>query len=210
MTYAGVAWDIDGTLIDSEPLHLRALLGVSNGLGVDLSDLPDDHFVGVNLNGVWDVLQARYPSDLTKAEWIHQINAAYAAQADDLVPIPGAGEAVRELARRGIPQAAVSNSNRIVVDANLARLGVADLFDVTLSLDDVTAPKPDPDPYLRAARLLGLNPRDILAVEDSATGALSAHRATLGIALLAPASTEFATTRISSPCDILAMVDALK
>ena len=206
MTYSAVAWDIDGTLVDSEPLHLRSLLAVSAGLGTDLSDLAHDHFVGVNMNDVWAALKGRYPADLTRTDWITRINAYYAANTHQLVQVPGAAETVRALAARGIAQVAVSNSGRAVVDANLRAIGIADAFAFTLSLDDVPAGKPDPRPYLMAAKGLSLLPGDLLAVEDSPTGALSAHRAGLGIAYLGHREPDFAVTRIGALGDILALM----
>ena len=52
-----VAWDIDGTLVDSEPLHLKSLILVCKKYNVDISDLPNEYFIGVNLHGVWEALQ---------------------------------------------------------------------------------------------------------------------------------------------------------
>ena len=52
-----VAWDIDGTLVDSEPLHLKSLILVCEKYDVDISDLPNEYFIGVNLHGVWKALQ---------------------------------------------------------------------------------------------------------------------------------------------------------
>ena len=54
-----VAWDIDGTLVDSEPLHLKSLILVCEKYNVDISDLPNEYFIGVNLYGVWKELRKR-------------------------------------------------------------------------------------------------------------------------------------------------------
>jgi beta-phosphoglucomutase-like phosphatase (HAD superfamily) len=159
-----VIWDIDGTLIDSEPLHLEALLRVCERYGVNISDLPDDHFVGVNIYGVWQTLCERFPSDLRMQSWVDELNAIYAAGTGKLEPISGALAVVRSLAKRGIRQAAVSNSNRIVVDANVSTLGITSILEFSLSLDDVTHGKPAPEPYLTALKRLGLRPTQALAV----------------------------------------------
>lgn len=170
MTPKAVAWDIDGTLIDSEPLHLRALLDTCAGYGVDISDLPDDTFVGVNLHGVWAALAPRFPAALTKAEWAAAIDGHYRAGCDSLVPLSSAAEVVRRIDALGLRQVAVSNSNRAVVDANLGVLGIAAVLDFSLSLDDVPVGKPDPTPYRLAAERLGLAPEEVVVVEDSRTG----------------------------------------
>ena len=176
-----VIWDIDGTLVDSEPLHQEALLAICDRYHVDISDLANDHFVGVNLLGVWAELGQRFPSKLSYDGWVNELTSVYAARADHLRPIPGARNAIRTLAINGFRQAAVSNSNRVIVDTNLAVLGICDLLDFSLSLDDVNAGKPSPEPYLNAMERLGLKPAQAIAVEDSNTGVQSAKAAGLTV-----------------------------
>jgi HAD superfamily hydrolase (TIGR01509 family) len=176
-----VAWDIDGTLVDSEPRHHRALLAASRDLGVVLDDLPDQAFRGVHMLDVWEVLKERYPATVGRERWLDLINARYVADEEPLVPIPGARQVIADLHGLGYPQICVSNSNRAVVDANVAGLGIASFLVGTISLDDVAAGKPDPEPYQRACRQLGLEPREVAAVEDSATGIASARAAGLPV-----------------------------
>ena len=182
---AAVAWDIDSTLIDSEPLHHHALVAASRGFGVDLSDLPDMAFRGIHMGHVWQTLRPRLPDGLDRDTWLTAIEAAYVAGAPALVPLPGAARVIRTLAAQGLAQVAVSNSSRAVVDANLAALGIADCLAFSISLDDVACGKPDPEPYAQAARRLGLPPHRIWSVEDSAAGLASARAAGLrSIAIL--------------------------
>ncbi len=176
-----VAWDIDGTLVDSEPRHHRALVAASADLGVDLSDLPDQAFRGVHMLDVWEALRNRYPSSLNREAWLDLINRRYVADDTPLVPMPGAVETVAGLHALGYRQICVSNSNRVVVDANVASLGIAPFLDGSVSLDDVRAGKPDPEPYLRGCQVLGLPSEFVAAIEDSSTGALSARMAGLRV-----------------------------
>lgn len=177
MTIQAVAWDIDGTLVDSEPLHHRALLAASLGWGCDLSDLPDQAFRGVHMHDVWEILRLRLPAALDKDRWLQAIDRHYADNTQHLLPIADAVSAMRELAAHEIPQVCVSNSGRAVVDANLQALGVLDCIRFSISLDDVAAGKPDPEPYLQACKRLGLDPACVAAIEDSRSGALAARRA---------------------------------
>lgn len=179
-----VAWDIDGTLIDSEPLHLRSLLFVCKSHNVDISDLPDEQFVGVNLYGVWKELRRRFPADLKFNNWVTQINDYYLAQSPTLNIMPHAAEVIRRLNALGIPQVAVSNSNRLIVDVNLSAIGVSEFINFSVSLEDVERGKPDPLPYQLATKNLQLRPDEILAVEDSYSGIISARDAGLKIAVL--------------------------
>ena len=174
-----VAWDIDGTLIDSEPLHHRALVAACRALGADLSDLPDQAFRGIHMGDVWKQVSPRLPAAVAEAEWAARINAHYVDNRDSLIALPGAVATIRALAKLGVAQACVSNSSRSVVDANIAALGIADVLSFSLSLDDVDEGKPDPEPYRRACAQLGLPPASVVAVEDSRSGALSARAAGL-------------------------------
>jgi HAD superfamily hydrolase (TIGR01509 family) len=174
-----VAWDIDGTLIDSEPLHHRALIAACRALGSDISDLPDQAFRGIHMGDVWTQIAPRLPADVAQAEWLARINDHYVAHRDSLVALPGAVATIRVLARLGVPQACVSNSSRSVVDANIDALGISDAIAFSLSLDDVARGKPDPEPYRRACERLGVAPDEMVAVEDSLSGARSARAAGL-------------------------------
>ncbi|MDM9622886.1 HAD family hydrolase [Rhizobium sp. AC44/96] len=174
-----VAWDIDGTLVDSEPLHHRALVAASLEFGVDLRDLPDMAFRGVHMGDVWKRLAHCLPPLLEEEVWISAINRHYVRARHTLVAIPGAVETVRALHELGIRQVCVSNSCRAVVDANLDALGIGRWIQFSISLDDVTEGKPSPVPYCMAAQRLGRAPAQIIAVEDSSTGICSAKAAGL-------------------------------
>ena len=179
MTIRAVIWDIDGTLVDSESLHLRALLSICTEYHVDISDLPDDEFVGINLHGVWEALKDRFPKTLSREQWITELNHFYRANSDMLKPMPQAPGVVKGLSKLDIVQAAVSNSNRTIVDTNLEALKLKIYMQFTLSLDDVPIGKPSPAPYRMAISKLGLTPPKIIAVEDSPSGAQSASAAGL-------------------------------
>jgi HAD superfamily hydrolase (TIGR01509 family) len=186
VTLRAIAWDIDGTLVDSEPLHHRVLVGSGLRWGVDLTDVPENLFRGVHMHDVWTALRPRFPADLRLEDWIAALEEDYAREAGGLLALPGAMEAVRAFADSGLAQVCVSNSSRRVVDANLVALGVAPYIDFSISLDDVEHGKPAPEPYRRACERLGLAPDSVLAVEDSATGLRSARAAGLRSAAYAP------------------------
>lgn len=179
MKIGAIAWDIDGTLVDSEPLHQEALNAVCHGLGIDMSDLHDDRFRGIHMHDVWLMLRERMPAGVTEESWGTDIVDYYIARARTLKPLPGVLDLVRRFAANGIKQACVSNSGRRVVDANLAGLGLQSFFAFSISLDDVAKGKPDPEPYATACRRLGVLPAQVLAVEDSLTGFASAKAAGL-------------------------------
>ncbi len=207
-----VAWDVDGTLIDSEGLHQRALIESSAEFGVDLSDLPDEAFRGVHMRDVWTALKPRFPDQVERLEWLAAIERFYVARAPLLAPTPGAIATIAALAAEGIAQACVSNSGRAIVDANLDALGIRRTMAFSISLDDVSAAKPDPAPFREAARRFAVPPAAIVAVEDSDAGAHSARDAGLYVIGYAPDGSALAGSNrtITQLMDILPLFSGLE
>ena len=166
-----VLWDMDGTLVDSEPLHEAALISALNNLG--LTPPPDfhEHIVGQDARAVYGWCRDHLGLSLPFREWLRLKYRVYLAAVETLQPRSGAVDLFFRLREDGRPQAIVSNSDRMVVNANLDAAGLWDPGLVTISRNDVCAGKPDGEPYRRAAWLLRADPGDCLVVEDSTTGA---------------------------------------
>lgn len=172
-----VLWDIDGTLVDSEPLHGEALARVCRSHGFALTEADISLMHGRSMTFVWSHLVDTYGLVLSEDELRDLATDTYLALVDRLQSRQGILELVAELDRRGIRQAAVSNAGRRVVEANLRAFGLDRLFAFALAVEDVRRPKPAPDPYLQAAERLGVDPASCLVVEDSPAGARSARAA---------------------------------
>ena len=106
-------------------------------------------------------------------------------------PLPARSRPFAPSRALGVAQACVSNSGRAVVDANLDALGIRQTMAFSISLDDVSAGKPDPEPYREAARRFALPPAAVVAVEDSGAGARSARAAGLYVVGYAPGAKAF-------------------
>jgi HAD superfamily hydrolase (TIGR01509 family) len=208
--FRAVAWDIDGTLIDSEPLHQRAHVAASTALGVDLSDIEPETFRGVHAIDIWKAIKPRFPPGSLFKTWIAAIEDYYVAHVGALEPNPGALEAMRELATRGVVQACVSNSGRAIVDANIEALGIGRIIAFSLSLDDVSSGKPDPEPYREAARRFALQAAEVVGVEDSRAGARSARAAGLYVVGYSPSGEPFVGSdrSIVKLMEVLALFEA--
>ncbi len=117
---------------------------------------------------------------------------------------------MRDLAARGVAQACVSNSGRTIVDANIEALGIGKIIAFSISLDDVSSGKPDPEPYREAARRLGAEPQAVVAVEDSGAGARSARAAGLYVVGYAPEGDAFVGSdrSIARIMEVVALFDA--
>jgi HAD superfamily hydrolase (TIGR01509 family) len=186
LAYQAVAWDMDGTLIDSEPLHQKALQEVCRKHGVSAQGLDDESFIGVHARDVWCTIADRFEDRLDMRQWLTEIEAYYIAESSALKANPQAVETVQRLSELGCKQACVSNSDKGIVQLNLEVLGIADLFEISISLDDVLQGKPDPEPYWAVCRGLDCRPETTIAVEDSPTGILSAKRAGLMVVAYSP------------------------
>ncbi|MDO4613528.1 MAG: HAD family phosphatase [Actinomycetaceae bacterium] len=182
MRIAAVAFDLDGTLIDSEPVWMRCEKTLACSWGVSSFDPA----IALELRGRPLAYTARRLLDLTEQAPLSEDEAVAAMlsyMADfyrSEVPwIPGALACLRRLRMQGFKLALVSSSYRVLLDAVLAGSD-DDLFDTTIGGNEVAHAKPAPDPYLEAASRLGCRPEEMAVVEDSATGA------TAGIAAGSP------------------------
>ena len=182
--FKAIAWDVDGTLVDSEPLHYRALIQVCRDLGCRIDGINEKTFLGVSITDVWEQLRCDLPDELQKGDWLAAIDRYYVENCGSIAMQPGALKLIEKAAAAGIRQVCVSNSHRQVVEANLQMMGAERYMEFLVCLDDVKNGKPAPEPYARACSLLELPAHDVLAVEDSRTGAASATAAGLPVAVV--------------------------
>jgi HAD superfamily hydrolase (TIGR01509 family) len=170
MTPKAVYWDMDGTLIDSEPLHDEALVSAMKAVGI--SPPPDLHerVLGIAAWPVYEMMRDEFGLKLPFDDWIRRKYAYYLEHVHRLKPREGALEIFRDLQRMGVAQAVVSNSDRLIVDANLRAVGIVEPGFKTVSRNDVAEGKPHPEPFLRAAWLTGIDPANTVVMEDSHTG----------------------------------------
>lgn len=172
---AAVLFDMDGTLVDSEKLWDVALQELAREYGGDLSADARRSIIGTAMAESMRILH----DDLGQPERDPEISAAWInARILELfrggLPWrPGAFELLHAVRAAGIPTALVTSSPRALVEIALDTLG-RDTFDVVVAGDEVVAAKPHPEPYLTAARLLGVPIERCVAIEDSPTGVASA------------------------------------
>lgn len=174
---AAVLWDMDGTLVDSEPYWMRAeteLVGSFGGVWT--------HDDGMQLvgSGLWNsaaILQSR-GVDMTPDAIVQWLTSRVQEQlAEEGIPWrPGARELLQELKAAGIPTALVTMSVERMARqvAELAASDTVAAFDTIVAGDMVAHSKPHPEAYLTAARILGVDPTRCMAIEDSRPGVTSA------------------------------------
>lgn len=188
--FAAVLWDMDGTLLDSEVLWDEAVYELADRLGRGLTPAVRETTLGNSMDGVLRKLFAYCdvePTPQAFAESATWLRTRVGQMFDAGLPWrPGAKDLLAAVKSSGLRAALVTNTERELTEKALNTLG-REHFDATVCGDEVSAGKPSPDPYLRAAQLLGLAPEQCLAIEDSPTGTHSAEEA--GCAVLVVPST---------------------
>jgi HAD superfamily hydrolase (TIGR01509 family) len=178
---AAVVFDLDGVLVQSEPIWEEVRRGLVEEHGGCWAADAQNRLMGMSTSE-W----ARYLSEdlgvgLPAAQVAEVVIARMAVRLSAHLPLlPGASRAVRLLAARW-PLALASSSPRSLIDLVLGESGLAELFKVTISTEEVSRGKPAPDVYLEAAARLGAQPASCAAVEDSTNGVLSALAAGLAV-----------------------------
>ena len=174
---AAVLFDMDGLLVDTEPLWLETETEVMGRLGAPWSTEDQHALLGGSMERTVSYLlgKATRPAPPeTVARWMIE-GMLGRVRAGRVVVRPGARELVGEVAASGLPYALVTSSQRSFASAVLEATGLP--FEVTVCGEDVAVTKPAPDPYLLGAKLLEADPGRCVALEDSPNGVAAATAA---------------------------------
>lgn len=173
-----VIFDLDGTLVDSEPNYYEASRELLAEHGVVYTWADNERYVGIGTQETLATWQDRYGIGVPVAELLSELDRRYLALARaDTHVFPEMLKFVERLHGAGVPMAVASGSSRAAIEAILAGTGLDALLTTVVSADEVAHGKPAPDVFLAAAALLGTEPADCVVLEDAAPGALAAHAA---------------------------------
>jgi len=174
---AAVLWDMDGTLVDSEHYWLSSEQSLAAEHQEPWSEQDGLDLVGMSLYESSKIIKQKIGSDLEPEQIIQRLTDSVVAQLAVSIPWrPGAQELLRELKKNKIKTALVTMSMSRMAHQVVNQIPF-DAFDIVVAGDDVVHGKPHPEPYLKAAELLGVNPEDCIAFEDSIAGLHSAEAA---------------------------------
>jgi HAD superfamily hydrolase (TIGR01509 family) len=173
-----VIFDLDGTLVDSEPNYYEASRRLLAEHGIAFTWQDNEQYVGIS---TWETLgawQERYGITAPRIELLGELNHRYLELARTATrTYPEMRKFVELLAGAGVPMAVASGSSPEAIEAILAGTGLDAYLRTTVSADEVAHGKPAPDVFLEAARRLGADPADCVVLEDAAPGAAAAHAA---------------------------------
>ncbi|MCX4529367.1 MULTISPECIES: HAD family phosphatase [unclassified Streptomyces] len=177
-----VIFDLDGTLVDSEPNYYESGRRTLERHGVpDFTWEEHSRFIGIGTLETLEVLRERYGIQVPVEQLLAEQNAAYLELARTRTEVfPEMRKFVERLYSEGVPMAVASGSSREAIDAVLAGTGLDALLTTVVSAEEVAHGKPAPDVFLEAARRLGSDPADCVVVEDAAPGVAAARAAGMG------------------------------
>jgi HAD superfamily hydrolase (TIGR01509 family) len=203
-----VIFDMDGVLVDSEPLGYEAMRRVMAGWGVGYTERDNEPFLGRTTPESCRILKARHGLAADEGELARHLLALIRAGAH---PMPGVPGVLETLGARGYRLALASSAEPEVIAANTTALRIARLFEHAVSGTEVPRGKPAPDVFLEAARRLDVDPVRCLVVEDSRNGLLAARAAGMACAVVPCAATRHqdfgeATCRLGALADLLPLL----
>lgn len=180
MKYKAVVFDMDGVLIDSEPLHKQVEQEMLKELGVNLPHEEHIKFAGVGKE-MWTILKERYGynRDAKEDELHKEKRDRYLKRlrSKPIEPINGVVELVSIAKNAGIKMAVASSSSLENIELVTKSIGIYDEMNFIVSGDEMPRTKPHPDIFLKTAELLNIPAHECLVIEDSANGVLAAKEA---------------------------------
>jgi HAD superfamily hydrolase (TIGR01509 family) len=175
---AGVVFDMDGLLIDTEAVWRDVQLAEAEAQGLDLPLQVIQSLIGQRWQVNRRILQDHFGPDFDVEAYVAAVSQRHAGVCRAGIAVKtGVIELLDLLDAQGLPRAIATSSDRQVVVDRLEPCGLLSRFHAVIANEDCGQGKPHPEPYLNAARALGLDPADCLALEDSHSGVRSAHAA---------------------------------
>lgn len=180
MKYSAVIFDMDGVIIDSEPLHVEMETQLITELNIPLNKDMYSRFAGTTSISMWNILVDEYnlennPNLLSiesDRRFIDALTNTHKVKLFD-----GVHDVLNKIIKLGIPLALASSSSREVVNAVLKKFELDDVFTVVVTGSDIQNSKPHPEIFLKASNMLNVLPSNCVVVEDSPNGIKAAKLA---------------------------------
>lgn len=176
--FKAIIFDMDGVIVDSEPLHIRAERLTLAPYNLDISDEEFHAYMGQTPKKLLEGMIAKYHLPVTIEE-IYPIHAAHLLRLyrQDVLDLPGAVPLIRQLLNQGVTLGIASSSDMALIEAVVDKFDLRPAFHALTSGQELKRVKPNPDIYLLAAKRLGCDPSECCAIEDSTAGVKAAKAA---------------------------------
>ncbi|MBD0378957.1 HAD family hydrolase [Paenibacillus sedimenti] len=175
----GFIFDMDGVIIDSEPIHFETDMQTMSHLGATITKEELEKFVGMTNPEMWKIIKQEYQlqqeiEDIIEYQVTLKVNLLRASLIE---PIEGIRELISTLKKHRIPLGIASSSPRVFIEEVLRKFDLISSFDCVVSGEEVEQGKPAPHVYLEAAAMLGVEPASCVVVEDAKHGVAAAKAA---------------------------------
>lgn len=178
MKIKAVIFDMDGLMIDSEPIHLKAYNKAMKSLGVILSFKDYSKYLGISDIDISKDIIKRFKLNISKEELMKKKDVIYKKLLKrDIIPKLGLVDLVKKLKNEGYLLAVASSSHTEEILIVLSTLNLKSFFKEIVSADNVKKAKPSPDIFLLTAKKLNVIPEDCLVLEDSSNGVIASKKA---------------------------------
>ncbi|MFC1502208.1 HAD family hydrolase [bacterium] len=173
-----IIFDMDGVLVDSEPLHIKAEQRTFASFGLSISDAEFRSYMGRTVRIMLSEIIQKYNLNTTLESIypIHQKNLALLYK-EEVESIPGISRLIRDCKKRNYRMAIASSSDKVLIQSVLDKFQWAPYFEAVVSGEEINRTKPFPDIFLEAARRLKVDPISCAVIEDSTAGVQAAKAA---------------------------------
>ncbi|MDE2834260.1 MAG: HAD family phosphatase [Bacteroidota bacterium] len=176
--FKAVLFDMDGVILDSEPIHERALQVALRSYKIEIPASASPLFRGLTEKEICRMVVKRWGAGLVDADTLMDAKfAAYAELSQEVELIPGMLELIEFMHRREWPLGLVTSAAKKDQVRAFQRFGLGKYFPMVVTAADIRHPKPNPQPYQFAASRMNARPADCLVIEDSKYGVASAAAA---------------------------------
>lgn len=185
--YEAIIFDLDGVIIDTESLHAKAKKAAFEHFGIDVPDTIYAEFIGrTDEDIICHVVQSLANSSLNSREVLEYKHNIFWSLRDEIQLIEGVLQFIDIASKHYTKMGVTTSATRQNQEFAFNKFNLHKWFDVVVTFEDVSKPKPDPSPYVKTTELLNINPSNCIVVEDSYQGIRSAKGA--GCSVLAIAS----------------------
>jgi beta-phosphoglucomutase family hydrolase len=175
-----VIFDMDGVLVDSEPLHIQTEKRMFRKMGLDISDEEHAGYMGTATDVMWKQIISKRNLPLDIAEITDRTireGLPFFYSLEKIDPMPGLIDLLEKLKEKNIPMAVASSSDPETIRVILEKSGLEKYFHYAVSSSEAGKSKPEPDVFLHTAQLLGVKPENCVVFEDSKNGIKAAKAA---------------------------------
>ena len=179
MKKKGIIFDMDGAIIDSEPLHCQCTIETLKDFGVEITLSDMDKYIGVADHVMVDSLINEFSINVSRDEFLKRQDEKRLVvfNKESMVSVSGTIELIQYLYDNGLKLGLASSSPRYFIEMVLNNFDLLKYFTIIVSGEELERSKPHPDIYLKAAEQIGISPIDCVAIEDANAGVRSAKAA---------------------------------